>query len=401
MLSPLVPARRALSAATGILVAAFTRRGFDMTSLSATPSAPARDTSFDMLKLFLTLLVVFHHAGQPYGPTGGEWPVMHAEKFAPLGPFFHINASFFMGLFFLISGYFLPGAYDRKGASQFLAERFRKFLIPILVFGLIVAPALFIIIVGKPWREAFLPFTYGHLWFLSHLLVYAVLYCAYRKWQRQPVAIEDRPFPSLISLVAYGVLLAVVDLVVRHWWPIDRWGRFILVAEVAHLPQYVSLFLFGVIAARYRWLERIPVSTGRACLGLFAAAILLRAAHFIVHFAILRSAGLVPDLLWELWEAAICVGACIGLIDLFGRHATRAGPLLRFAGRHAFALYVLHLPVLVVIQIMLERTSLGPLSLTVLSGLATTLLCLTLSGGVDFLVSMMKAQHPRLEQQRG
>lgn len=368
--------------------------------MTAAPSSPPRDTSFDMLKLFLAVLVVFHHAGQAYGPTGGSWPIMHAEKFRPLGPFFHINASFFMGLFFLISGYFLPPAYDRKGPRRFLAERFRKFLIPMLAFGLIVAPAYTVFVLGKPWSEAFLPFAFAHLWFLGHLLAYALLYCAYRQWRPEPVAIEERPFPSLLAVLAYGVLLALVDLVLRHWWPIDVWGRFILVAEVAHLPQYVSLFLFGLIAARYRWLDHIPVATGRACLGLFVAALLLRAAHFIFHFEILRSDGLVPDLLWDLWEAAICVGACIGLIHLFRRHATKAGPALRFAGRQAFALYVLHFPVLVAIQFGLEQTTLDPLSLTLLSGFATTVLCLALSGSVDGLAAMAKAQGPRLEQQR-
>ena len=369
--------------------------------MTALPRSLPRDTSFDMLKLFLAVLVVFHHAGQPYGPTGGSWPIMHAEKFRPLGPFFHIDASFFMGLFFLISGYFLPPAYDRKGPGRFLAERCRKFLIPMLGFGLIVAPAYSVFVLGKPWSEAFLPFTYAHLWFLGHLLAYALLYCAYRQWRPEPVAVEDRPFPSLLSILAYGVLLAVVDLVLRHWWPIDRWGRFILVAEVAHLPQYVSLFLFGVVSARYRWLERIPVTTGRACLGVFAAAIALRAAHFIVHFKILGSDGLFPDLLWNLWEAALCVGACIGLIHLFRRHASKAGPALRFAGRQAFALYVLHFPVLVAIQFGLERTALDPLSLTLLSGLATTVLCLALSGAAEGVASMTRAREPRLEQQRG
>jgi hypothetical protein len=35
----------------------------------------------------------------------------------------------------------------------------------------------------------------------------------------------------------YGLLLAAADLVVRHWWPIDRWGKFVLAAELADLPQ--------------------------------------------------------------------------------------------------------------------------------------------------------------------
>ncbi len=57
----------------------------------------------DNLRTFLAVLVVLHHAGQPYGPGGGWW--IPAEPPQPidtlvLGAFFAINMSFFMGLFF-------------------------------------------------------------------------------------------------------------------------------------------------------------------------------------------------------------------------------------------------------------------------------------------------------------
>src|SRR5918997_2539840 len=55
----------------------------------------------DNLRVFLTILVVAHHAGQAYGPTGGRWPVFEPQRSSLLGPFFSVNAAFFMGLFFL------------------------------------------------------------------------------------------------------------------------------------------------------------------------------------------------------------------------------------------------------------------------------------------------------------
>jgi peptidoglycan/LPS O-acetylase OafA/YrhL len=77
----------------------------------------------DGLKVALTALVIAHHAGQAYGPTGGRWPIFEPERAGILGPFFAVNASFFMGLFFLISAYFLPQAFDRTGAQEFLKDR--------------------------------------------------------------------------------------------------------------------------------------------------------------------------------------------------------------------------------------------------------------------------------------
>ena len=60
---------------------------------------------FDNLKVALTILVIVHHVGQAYGPTGGAWPVdTETARSALLSPFFTVNRSFFMSLFFMKTG---------------------------------------------------------------------------------------------------------------------------------------------------------------------------------------------------------------------------------------------------------------------------------------------------------
>ncbi len=79
----------------------------------------------DNLKVCLTVLVIFHHAGQAYG-DGGGWaytPSNPAEVMPWIWHFFSVNAAFFMGLFFLISGYFIPASYDKQGASVFVQKK--------------------------------------------------------------------------------------------------------------------------------------------------------------------------------------------------------------------------------------------------------------------------------------
>jgi peptidoglycan/LPS O-acetylase OafA/YrhL len=84
----------------------------------------------DSLRILLITLVVMKHAGQAYGPTGGRWPIVDPERARVLGPFFAVNAAFFMGLFFLVSAYFLPGACDRKGPRAFLQDRGLRLGVP-------------------------------------------------------------------------------------------------------------------------------------------------------------------------------------------------------------------------------------------------------------------------------
>jgi fucose 4-O-acetylase-like acetyltransferase len=281
-----------------------------------------------------------------------------------------------MGLFFLISAYFLPQAFARKGARPFLAERFRRLGLPVLAFGLLLFPAYHHYHEGKAWADSFLPFEWAHLWFLGHLMIYALLYAAYRVWRGAPSASTSRlPFPSNRALLLYVVALTLVDLVVRNWYPIDYWGRFIVTAEIAHLPQYASLFLFGLVAGNQRWLENIPARTGRIWLGVAVVAVIARFGYNLAHADFISGDSIWDGLAWNLWEASICVGMCIGLPYWFSRHAASQGRFARFAGRSAFSTYVLHLPILVLIQLAMEKTGFGPLELTLLTGTITVAIC--------------------------
>ncbi|MCP4303781.1 MAG: acyltransferase family protein, partial [bacterium] len=89
----------------------------------------------DWLRVLLVSLVVAHHAAQAYGPTGGAWPVFEPERTELLGPFFGVNAAFFMGFFFLISGYFVPASLARKGAARFIRDRLIRLGVPVAVIG--------------------------------------------------------------------------------------------------------------------------------------------------------------------------------------------------------------------------------------------------------------------------
>jgi peptidoglycan/LPS O-acetylase OafA/YrhL len=345
---------------------------------------PERRLAFvDNLRIFLAGLVVLHHAGQPYGPTGGRWPVSHADHAAILGPFFHVNASFFMGLFFLISGYFLPGAVAGKGTRAFLRDRFRRLGVPILVFVLVLFPVLSWAgapqsgSLGSTWVRSLLvhhEFEFGHLWFVAHLLLYGVLYSLWARWRGTVPQVPERPFPGPGLIVLYILALGLSSAVLRHAYPIDRWAFWGVPLEPAHLPQYLSLFLLGIVAQRHRWFERIPDRRGASCLALGLGAILFRFACTLCHW---RCFGrpLVTGFInwmavfWNLWEAALCTTLCIGLLWGFRRALNHQNAWARRLSDNTYGIYLLHLPILVVCQMGLDRTPLGPLALTGLSAL--------------------------------
>ncbi len=312
----------------------------------------ARLGYLDSLKVLLTGLVIAHHAGQAYGPTGGRWPIFEPERAAILGPFFSVNAAFFMGLFFLISAYFLPAAFDRKGTAGFLRDRFVRLGIP-----LVVAYVAFSALEQQP--------DVAHLWFVGHLLIYALMYASWRALGLPRLALR---LPSNRAIVAYGVGLAVVTFGIRIAFPIDRWVSVfgLLNVEVAHVPQYASLFALGLVAARERWLERWPTNVGMRWLTIGVGLAALRYAYALGGDAVprLSGGGFSPEsLLWSTWEAFICVGLCVGLPVLFRERFASPGRLIRWAARNAFGAYVLHIvPVVVGLQFALVGLSMDPLA---------------------------------------
>jgi hypothetical protein len=84
-----------------------------------------------------------------------------------------------MGLFFLLSAYFIEASYSRKGARAFLFDRLYRFGMPVLGFALVFLPLIRHVKLGRPWSECFHPFVWAHLWFLGHLLIYAIAFVIY------------------------------------------------------------------------------------------------------------------------------------------------------------------------------------------------------------------------------
>jgi fucose 4-O-acetylase-like acetyltransferase len=341
-------------------------------------SATARLAYVDNLRTLLAALVVAHHVGQAYGPTGGDWPIFNPTRAAILGPFFAVNASFFMGLFFLIAGYFVPYAYDRKGVGSFLKDRLIRLGAPLLFVSLVLFPLVIYAIDGQ--GRTFWQFLLGslrqpevgHLWFAGHLIVYAFGYAAWRWLTRQaaPAAQTIAP-PRHRDILAYALGLAAVAFVVRIVSPIDRWvylAPFIRV-ELAHLPQYLSMFVLGIVAYRRDWLGQLPARTGRTWLrvGLVAAA-LPYVATILDGFTpaeidVFEGGGLSLDaLVWSTIEAFICVGLSVGLLTLFRERVNRQGALGRQLAAGSYGVYIIHIFPVIGLQMALADASLAPLA---------------------------------------
>lgn len=329
----------------------------------------------DNLKVFLIILVIIHHVGQAYGATGGSWFYSYpGDRVKPLEVFFGFNASFFMGLFFFISGYFYPQSFDRHGARKFIIDKLIRFGIPLIFVYLFMAPLLeyvkyvhyvhhisFQDFYIRTWQKYGLKvaypggFHFAHLWFVEHLLVYSILYAAIRTVLQKCVpslSITTTRQARWYVIISYILALGIVTDLMRTSWgfPIDRWISFLgfIQMEPAHLPQYLSLFVLGILA--YRWSLLASVTTPRHILWLLPGI-----GIYVITIIQIYSAGRDHGFyLWEYREALLCTGVCIGLLALFKKYFNRTGRMIQILSDNAFGAYILHVSVVVALQYALD-----------------------------------------------
>jgi len=327
---------------------------------------PSRLDYADNLRVALISLVIAHHVGQAYGPTGGFWPIMEPARAALLGPFFTVNRSFMMSLFFMIAGYFTVTAFEAKGAAAFLRGRALRLGLPVVAWALLMLPMQLFVFVPKGGHGSAWPLDVGHLWFLQHLLIFSAGYAVWRvvRPSRGPTESARRGPPGLALTLVFALVLAAVTGVVRIWFPIDRWVHifgFIRVA-FADVPRDLGFYIVGLAAGRNDWFSTYPARAGRNWLiaGLGAAG--LWYAYDLWLSRVVPIGATTLDVSYLVWEELLCCGMCIGLLVLFRDRFNFTGRLARALGRSQYTAYILHVVVVVAFQAAVIRLAAPPLA---------------------------------------
>jgi peptidoglycan/LPS O-acetylase OafA/YrhL len=335
----------------------------------------------DNIKVFLTILLIVHHVGQAYGPTGGFWEYKSSlgENIPLLGRFFAVNASFFMGFFFFISGYFMVMSHDKNNGRGFIKKRFIKLGIPLLFIFFIMKPLqmyfhytkysvnvplsffqyyinIWFGINGMPEgfivTDSFPEMSFGHAWYIEHLLVYAFLYWILRIIAKRKTIKQQDNLLSIWKILIIASIMSAVTTIVMHWYPYDKWIGFLgfFQVEVAHWPQYLVLFIAGCIAYRKNWIFTLKTKTGY---------ILFLVSLFMI---IIVCIGLFRPLLlniWGIYSSFLAAFIIFGMITFYRERYKIASPFMSVIARVSYAAYLIHFPIVLIIQYALDKVSIG------------------------------------------
>ena len=356
----------------------------------------------DNLRILLITQVMMLHLSISYGGEGSwYYKEGRADMLSSIALTWHNGTvqAFSMGLFFLIAGYFSASSFDRKGPRQFLKDRLLRLGIPMLCFDFVIGPLMaYPLIKSGAWGStnyrSYLVGYYsrfhigtGPLWFVEALLIFAIAYFLWRAYVKKtaPAAQADGKLPSSLTIAAFALALGAVSFLVRIWLPIG-WAFGPLNFQFPFFPQYVCMFIVGIVAYRRNWLVRVPDATGR--LWLFAAlffVIVLVPVLFVTGGA--ASGNVTPflgGLHWQcfayaVWEQVTGVAIIIALLFLFRKYLNHQKKTAKAASASAYTAYVIHAPVIILVAIAIRNISLYPLLKFALAVLIAVPLCFALS----------------------
>ncbi|KAF2731500.1 hypothetical protein EJ04DRAFT_367207 [Polyplosphaeria fusca] len=346
------------------------------------------------LRTTLTTLVLLHHSSLPYGGAGSTPFYTSAPPFSSpaIVAFNMLNQSFFMGTFFLVSGYLSAGSADAKGKGEFLGPRAKRLGVPVVV-GSVLGPGVCggvrgRVLEGRGWGEVLgvvwegvrgVRGVRGAVWYCALLGIFDVGLVVVR-WRGMGKRKRGGPI-KMRSILAGLVATSLASFGLRVWYPVGTKLE-VLDLNVGYVPQYVMAYCVGAWAYKTgTTLENLTTSRTRIVL-LSVAAALVTIGFGILKHDVDTGAMRVRDV-FQLSRGGFSryallyagcnefTGAWIAslILPLFKKRLNRWWGVGTFdVGRYSYPSFLVHLPVLLYIQCSLDKWIAGGLLKTVVVG---------------------------------
>jgi hypothetical protein len=235
-------------------------------NVGAAPKAKARNAALDRARTFLTLVVVLHHAVIPYTHFG------HTDPKSWIGFDCVVLAtdSFFMAMFFFLSGLFVWPGIARKAPQIFLRDRLLRLGLPFVIAAFTIIPIAYyalelqehheITFAAFWWKTITVgPWPSGPIWFIWVLLAFDLT--ASLLYRVSPTLVDpinrlslkgfDRPavfWLFLAAATAIGYIPLLIYYGVNHWF---QFGPFSVQASRVLLYAFYFFIGAGVGAANF------------------------------------------------------------------------------------------------------------------------------------------------------
>lgn len=334
--------------------------------------------ALDAVRGFALLLGIVLHTTMSFqsGLVGAGWPIVDNDPSAFLGLTFYVIHVFRMSTFFFIAGFFAHVVYHRRGVRQFIRDRIKRIVLPLVMFwpictillGASLVLAVFIQNGGafptQPPADA--PHASGfpltHLWFLYILIWLYALALAFRSLfnvlDRNHVlrtsvdVLVGRVFQSYGGPVLLAVPIAVCLITIPEWiW----WGG-VQTPDQSLIPVWPSLFIFFYLFAlgwlvdrqrfllrtfRKNWILNLVVGLAGACGCLYLAG---------WKSDYLSTPDETEQLLYAVCYSLALTSLTFAFIGAGMRFFDKERPAVRYLADASYWMYIFHLPIVFFLQ---------------------------------------------------
>jgi len=224
----------------------------------AAPKAKVRNAALDRARTFLTLVVLLHHAVIPYTYFG------HTDPKSWIGFDMIVLAtdSFFMAMFFFLSGLFVWPGIARKGPANYLRDRLTRLGLPFVICAFTIIPIAYYAISLRQHPEIGFtefwwttitkgPWPSGPIWFLWVLFGFDLVACVLFRLSRNlldPInrlSLRGRRRPAEFFAVMFAVTAALYIPGRIHFGP-GSWFEFgPFSVQHGRVLLYATYFFFG------------------------------------------------------------------------------------------------------------------------------------------------------------
>ena len=299
----------------------------------------------------------------PY--TWQAFPIIDSQRWMAFDIFCAWQDVFLMSFMFFLSGLFVWPSLVRKQSGRFLADRFRRIGLPLIVVVLFVMPVAYYptyrVTAADPsiaayWHEWLaLPFwPSGPLWFLWQLLLFDLLAAGLFKFAPQTgpflarlsASARSYPLRYFAGLVALSALAYVPLALIFSPWKWTHFGAFDF--QLSRPLHYLVYFLAGLGIGAYG-IDRGLLSTEDGLgqrWGAWLAAALVSFLAWMGFTALIIDDGDKAPIILQLAAnfsfVIACASGCFFFVALFLRFGQHRSWVYDGLSESAYGMYLVH-----------------------------------------------------------
>jgi hypothetical protein len=340
--------------------------------VQARPKAKPRNAALDRTRTFLTLVVLLHHSVIPYTYFG------HTDPKSWIGFDMIVLAtdSFFMAMFFFLSGLFVWPGLVRKGPLHYMRDRLTRLGLPFAICAFTIIPLAYYAIELRHhpdisfadfWWNTITqgPWESGPIWFLWVLLAFDVV-----------ASILYRLSPNLLDPINrlslrghdhpahfFAIMLAVTAVLYipgRVYWGAGSWFQFgPFSVQHGRVLLYATYFFFGAgigVKQLDRGLLASDGQLGKRSLAWTITAFIPYCLMWVLIYVkreILGNPVRLPDWYeasYGLFFAAFSVAIMFTILAYFLRFKQSVWSILDPMQPDAFGMFLVHYPIVLWLQ---------------------------------------------------